>query len=210
LLDRNRIRISNPGCRSLSGARFGHHSHKLPGPVIFVATSSNAVLSASCVEICQRQVEHGSVPFRSIGSTLGTRVPRSDTIKVAGIGVTFSHGDADMAEKITIVSLFAKFAKSDGAITRMEIAFFDDFIDGLTDEAADKKIYIAAFNKAKDEVISVYAIARKIAETAETSDFIAEIYDALGQIALVDGSLTSVKHEILKEIPVHLGLHRSV
>ena len=117
----------------------------------------------------------------------------------------------DMGMDAVVIALLAKFAKTDGVITRNQIGLIEGIFDGLSDgKPSEKKRYIAIFNRAKDEEVSVYQLARTTTTMEDDEEFFTWLYEVLWQIASTDGPPTNAKKDILREIPTHLGLPRAI
>jgi DnaJ like chaperone protein len=122
-----------------------------------------------------------------------------------------ASSDEGLDTDAVVVALIAKFAKTDNVITRNQIAFMENFFDDMSDgETTEKARYIAIFNRAKNEDVSVYQLARRLTAIESDDEFFSGIYEVLWQIALVDGTPTNAKKDILREIPAHLGLPRAI
>lgn len=138
----------------------------------------------------------------------------------AGIGVLIgsAFGKSRPADKtqqnqaiffVSMFSMLAKMAKSDGQIVQQEIQVVTDFIDSIKLDTQDKQTAIQIFRNAVDDKYSIYDYATQYQEIA-TPEMRETLYSILYQIAYADGALDEAEDEILRNIPSYLGINPNI
>ena len=120
--------------------------------------------------------------------------------------------ESSLLSKCILIKLVARFVKSDGAISRKEIAFIEELFDVMSNhDATEKRIFINFFNKVKDVSTPFEEITNALRQNPATDeeDFFSTVYKFLWELALVDGQLSPIKHDLLKTLRWQLGLHQS-
>jgi len=103
-------------------------------------------------------------------------------------------------------AMFAKLAKSDGRVTRSEIAAVEGAFArlGFSKEARDYAIEV--FRRAKDDLHSIYAYAGEFAQVVDSLETREMLYGLLWDIACADGVVSSEELRILRGLPPHLKI----
>ncbi len=134
----------------------------------------------------------------------------------AFIGSTFGKSaavnDAQKNQTLFFVSLFsmlAKMAKSDGVVVQAEIQAVTDFMHSMRLDEQDRTAAISIFRNAIDDEYSIYDYATQYKGIANVQ--MREIlYGALWKVAHADGVLDEAEDDILRNIPSYLGIHQSI
>lgn len=109
-----------------------------------------------------------------------------------------------------MAAMLAKMAKSDGHVSQAEIACANSIFSrlGLTDD--QRKFCVSAFREAKDNRTTIYAYACNFASVQRDRRIREIFYSLLWDMAVADGSLSPEEDDILRRIPLSLGVRRSL
>ena len=110
---------------------------------------------------------------------------------------------------VSIFSMLAKMAKSDGIVTQDEIDYLTSFMKNLRLDAEDTQVAMQIFRNAKSDAYSIYDYADQYATIANI-EMRKMIYATLWNVAYADGVIHKNEDEILRKIPNHLGLHSGI
>jgi DnaJ like chaperone protein len=107
-----------------------------------------------------------------------------------------------------VISLAAKVAKADGAVTPEEVRQFDGFLrDQLRMPAAERKVAARIFNQARDSDIPAEDFARQIRQLlGHQPHRMRDIVRLLAQVAMADRRLHPAEESMIRSIAGELGL----
>jgi len=161
-------------------------------------------------------------PFGAlIGGALGSKVElghRSHRGSPPGLGASGSRAggaqvnplQAQQIFLIALISLAAKVAKADGAVSPTEVASFDAFLKTqLNMSAEERRVASRIFNEARDSEVPASKFAQQLrqllyGQPSRKRDLIT----LLMSIAMADGYLHPAEEQMIKNIASDLGLTR--
>ena len=126
----------------------------------------------------------------------------------AGHGGGYNPLHAQQTFMIAMISLAAKVAKADGAVSPAEVASFDNFLRQQMNMAeVERRVAARIFNEARDSDIPAEEFARQarqvlLGQPARMRDLIS----VLMSIAMADGHLHPAEERMIKSIASTMGL----
>jgi len=148
-----------------------------------------------------------------IGAWIGHSMGRARTAMQQGSGGAALHMGQKEAQTVFFVALFsmlAKMAKADGRVSADEAEVVNQFArQQLNLDAEDRKAAREIFTHALNDGYTIYDYAAQYRKIAPSHQMREMIYRLLFTLAYADGELHPGEDEILKEIPLHLGLDGS-
>ncbi len=121
-----------------------------------------------------------------------------------------AQGTVHSAFMVALISLAAKVAKTDGQITKQEIAAFDNFLrQDLRMPASERKVAARIFNQARDSNVPAREFARQLRSImAGQRNRLRDLVTLLLKIAWADGRLAPAEEAFIRSIATDLGLGR--
>ncbi len=149
----------------------------------------------------------------AIGGWLGHSLTRNETgLGHAGGGFMPGMGQQE-AQSLFFVALFsmlAKMAKADGNVSSHEADLINDLARSqIRMDSEDRKAAATIFKNALNDNYSIYDYAHQYRQIAGTPRMCEMVYRMLFAVAFADGDLHPAEDEILRSIPMHLGLDGS-
>ena len=143
-----------------------------------------------------------------IGAAIGAAIGASLENKEA-VGSKFNYeDDPELVFVVTLSSMMAKMAQSDGSITKDEVSDALEVFDKLGFSGEKLKIAKNAYRNAQTDNATIYDYARQYRSISDY-DLQEFLYSILWTIALSDGELHPEERYILEEIPPMIGLPKS-
>ena len=128
----------------------------------------------------------------------------------SGFGPTTGYNplQAQQVFLVAMISLAAKVAKADGAVTREEIASFDAFLQkNLGMPGEERRVAARIFNEARDSTIPTSEFARQIRQAlGHQPQRMRDMISLLMIIAMADGHLHPAEESLIGEVARDLGL----
>jgi len=139
----------------------------------------------------------------AIGGAIGASLDKSNSTKKEVI-----EENSEITFIVTLSSMMAKIAKADGIITQSEANQISEIFDELGFNGENREIAIKTFKNAKEDNFSIYDYAKQYKEISdyELREF---LYASLWLIAIADGKIQESEKEILKRLPIYLGLSKN-
>lgn len=103
-------------------------------------------------------------------------------------------------------AMLAKMAKADGRVTADEIASVEQAFHRLGFSSEARRFAVGVFRKAKDDSHTIYEYAGEFAATVRSIEVRELLYELLWDIACADGRVSAAEMEILRRIPITLGI----
>ena len=121
---------------------------------------------------------------------------------------TTDHLQMQQAFLTAVISLAAKVAKADGAVSPEEVRSFDNFLrDQLRMPADERRMAASIFNQARDSDIPAEDFARQIRTMlGHQPQRMRDIVSLLAQVAMADGRLHPDEERLIRSIAGELGL----
>lgn len=139
----------------------------------------------------------GTAGFGSAGpGAAGARQIRRDALQ------------AQQAFLIALISLAAKVAKADGAVSPQEVRSFDEFLrTSLGMPAEERRIAARVFNQARDSDIPAVEFARQIRDLlGHQPQRMRDLVSLLMGVAMADGKMHAAEDRMIRDIARELGL----
>jgi len=137
----------------------------------------------------------------AIGAAIGASLENKNATKI-----DFIEKSPKIIFIVTLASIMAKMAKADGVITQDEADTISELFDELEFDNEERELAKNAFKNAKNDEFSIYDYASQYKEVSD-NDLREFLYSTLWLIALSDDYMHNKEEEILKKIPIHLGLN---
>lgn len=109
-----------------------------------------------------------------------------------------------------MAAMLAKMAKSDGHVSKAEIDCANAIFSRLGLSAEQRSFCVAAFREAKDSRTTIYAYASNFANVQRDRRVREIFYSLLWDMAVADGELSPEENDILRRIPLSLGVRQSL
>lgn len=157
-----------------------------------------------------------------IGAVVGGVVTHSEPKEASGAakGPTTSSGsrsgpsptpeDQQTVFLAAMAAMLAKMAKSDGHVSKAEIDCANAIFSRLGLSAEQRSFCVAAFREAKDNRTTIYAYASNFANVQRDRRVREIFYSLLWDMAVADGELSPEENDILRRIPLSLGVRQSL
>lgn len=137
----------------------------------------------------------------SMGGQIGSLLSGGSTQEAHGRGSEEPANEVPFT--LGVILLSAKMAKADGTVTGSEV---DAFKDAFKVSAAEMKLAARAFNLAKQDVAGYEACAEQLVTTFKGNrNLLADVLDALFQIATSDDSLHPQEEKFLSQVAERFG-----
>lgn len=109
---------------------------------------------------------------------------------------------------VALISLAAKVAKADGAVSAQEVRSFDDFLRvHLGMPSAERRIAARIFNQARDSDIPAVNFARQIRDLlGHQPQRMRDLISLLMSVAMADGKMHPAEDRMIRDIARELGL----
>jgi len=120
----------------------------------------------------------------------------------------FNPLEAQQTFMIAMISLAAKVAKADGAVTDAEIRSFDQFLKNQLGMAAvERRVAARIFNEARDSDIPAEEFARQIRQLLVNQPArMRDLISVLISIAMADGRYHESEERLIRSIAREMGL----
>ncbi|WP_444930411.1 co-chaperone DjlA [Microbulbifer sp. SSSA002] len=147
----------------------------------------------------------------ALGAWVGSSFGSSLQQRLGKAAQALSRDGAQTVFIVTLFSMLAKMAKADGRVSKAEVDFIEEFIrNNLRLGSEERKHAIRIFENAKTDKYSIYDYAKQYRQLVRDQAMREMVYRLLFAVAHVDGELHSAEEEILRRIPIDLGLHESL
>ncbi len=125
-----------------------------------------------------------------------------------GGGYRYNPLQAQQAFLTAVISLAAKVAKADGAVSPAEVRQFDIFLrTNLNMPAAERRMAARIFNEARDSSIPAEDFARQIRQIlGHQPQRMRDIVSLMASVALADGRMHPAEERMIRSIANELGL----
>lgn len=155
-----------------------------------------------------------------VGDVLGGVIKAGDRT-VNGALNLFGLGE-DEAEPQTryvigLLAMLAKMAKADGRVSKPEIQYINNLLDGWGIEGDTKNALQQFCNEQKQSVDDIFEVAEGVAQAAaemspddDGAELLVDAYRHLFIMALVDETLDDEELNLLRALPPHLNLKEDI
>lgn len=147
-----------------------------------------------------------------LGALLGASLGHNFDRGMHRLGDAEAFGAGGDVERIqsafftTTFSMMGYLAKSDGVVTREEIAVAESVMRQMKLDATQKKVAISLFNQGKDSTFPVQQVLAQFRrECQRRSNLLQMFLEILIATALADGKLNSTEQRILQETAAAIG-----
>ena len=153
----------------------------------------------------------GAILGAALGHEVEKRLSRADS--AAGrrprAGSGYAGASANQRAMVfcaSVAAMFAKLAKSDGRVTRTEIAAIENAFARLGFSKAARDYAIEVFRRAKDDRHTVYSYADEFAGVVDSLETREMLYGLLWDIACADGTVSPEELRILRGLTARLKI----
>lgn len=133
------------------------------------------------------------------------------------VGLGEDEGEPQVRYTIGLLAMLAKMAKADGRVSKPEIQYINNLLDGWGIEGETKKSLQEFCNEQKQSVEDIFEVAEGVAQAAAEmspdDDGVGPLVDAYRHLfimALVDETLDDEELNLLRALPSHLNLKDEV
>jgi DnaJ like chaperone protein len=143
----------------------------------------------------------GAVLGAALGHQLIDKQQSAERGRFFKIETPFDNTRQQAAAFICVLSMLAKIAKADGAVTQDELAVVDRFIRALQAPVEEKKFARRIFNEAKNSPHSLEDFATQFYRMARWEPTVlCSFLDTLFQVAAADGVLHPAEEEAIRSV----------